>query len=65
MTKSHSQLTPHHSLRPVWVVRHVPHEGLGTIADALERSRVPWITIDAFAGRAAAIRSEKRLPGSS
>jgi GMP synthase (glutamine-hydrolysing) len=37
-------------MKPVWVVRHVPHEGLGTIADALERSTVPFTTIDAFAG---------------
>ncbi|HEY2762242.1 MAG TPA: hypothetical protein VGI75_15895 [Pirellulales bacterium] len=37
-------------MKPVWVVRHVPHEGLGTIADALRRCEVPWTTIDAFAG---------------
>jgi GMP synthase (glutamine-hydrolysing) len=43
--------TTHDShIRPVWVVRHVAHEGLGTIADALSRCEVPWTTIDAFAG---------------
>jgi GMP synthase (glutamine-hydrolysing) len=38
-------------MKPVWVVRHVPHEGLGTIADALVRCDIPWITIDAFSGK--------------
>jgi GMP synthase (glutamine-hydrolysing) len=37
-------------MKPVWVVRHVAHEGLGTIADALRRCHVPFTTIDAFAG---------------
>lgn len=48
--ESNSPLTTHQSPPPVWVVRHVPHEGLGTIADSLERSNIPWNTIDAFAG---------------
>jgi len=37
-------------MKPVWVVRHVPHEGLGIIADSLRRCEVPFVTIDAFAG---------------
>jgi GMP synthase (glutamine-hydrolysing) len=37
-------------MKPLWVVRHVPHEGLGTIADSLRDSNVPFVTIDAFAG---------------
>jgi GMP synthase (glutamine-hydrolysing) len=37
-------------MKPVWVVRHVAHEGLGTIADSLRRCDVPLTTIDAFAG---------------
>ena len=48
--ESNSPLTTHQSPPPVWVVRHVPHEGLGTIADSLQRSNIPWTTIDAFAG---------------
>jgi GMP synthase (glutamine-hydrolysing) len=35
---------------PVWVLRHVPHEGLGTIADSLARCGIPSITIDVLAG---------------
>src|SRR5262249_18267288 len=37
-------------MKPVWVVRHVAHEGLGTIADSLQRCDVPSTTIDAFSG---------------
>ncbi|HZZ27591.1 MAG TPA: hypothetical protein VFE46_06240 [Pirellulales bacterium] len=36
-------------MKPVWVLRHVAHEGLGTIADALRRCEVPFTIIDAFA----------------
>jgi GMP synthase-like glutamine amidotransferase len=35
-------------MKPVLVVRHVPHEGLGTIADALCRGRVEFTIVDAF-----------------
>jgi GMP synthase (glutamine-hydrolysing) len=50
MNSTQSQLAVHAtSASPVWVVRQVQHEGLGTIADALQRNHVPWVTIDAFA----------------
>lgn len=39
-------LTPHDSPLPVWVLRHVPHEGLGTIADSLTRCGILSTTID-------------------
>jgi GMP synthase (glutamine-hydrolysing) len=37
-------------MKPVLVVRHVAHEGLGTIADALGRGGVGYSIVDAFAG---------------
>ncbi len=39
-----------HAMKPVLVVCQVPHEGLGTIADALARNRLPYMLIDAIAG---------------
>ena len=36
-------------MKPVLAVRHVPHEGLGTISAALERNQVPYTIRDAFA----------------
>jgi GMP synthase (glutamine-hydrolysing) len=35
-------------MKPVLAVRHVPHEGLGTISAALERKEVPYTIRDAF-----------------
>jgi len=35
-------------MRPVFAVRQVSHEGLGTIADALRRCDVPYTIVDAF-----------------
>ena len=37
-------------MKSVLVVRHVAHEGLGTIADALGRGGVGYSIVDAFAG---------------
>src|SRR5690348_18103775 len=37
-------------MKPVLAVRHVAHEGLGTIGDALGRSDVPTEIVDASAG---------------
>jgi GMP synthase (glutamine-hydrolysing) len=37
-------------MKPVLAIRHVPHEGLGTIGDAFARRDVPVTVIDAFAG---------------
>ena len=36
-------------MRPVLVFRHVLHEGMGTIADALVRQRLPCKIVDVFA----------------
>ncbi len=33
-------------MKPVVVFRHVPHEGLGTIAGALERNHIPYTIVD-------------------
>ena len=35
-------------MKPVLAVRHVAHEGLGTIGDALRRKEVPVEIVDAF-----------------
>jgi GMP synthase (glutamine-hydrolysing) len=35
-------------MKPVLAVRHVPHEGLGTISAALDRRQVPYTIRDAF-----------------
>src|SRR5689334_18480898 len=37
-------------MKPVLAVRHVAHEGLGTIGDALGRNDVPTEIVDAPAG---------------
>ena len=36
------------AMKPVLAVRHVAHEGLGTIGDALRRKEVPVEIVDAF-----------------
>ena len=36
-------------MKPVLVLRHVAHEGLGTIADALVRQQAPYSIVDMFA----------------
>jgi GMP synthase (glutamine-hydrolysing) len=38
-------------MKPVLIVRHVPHEGPGTIGDALDRSNVSYKMFDAFHDR--------------
>jgi GMP synthase (glutamine-hydrolysing) len=40
-------------MKPVLVVRHVPHEGPGTVADALRAAGLTWRTADMFARRPA------------
>ena len=37
-------------MQPVLVIRHVPHESLGTIGPALERAGLRYEYLDAFAG---------------
>jgi hypothetical protein len=44
---NHSKVRP---MKPVLVIRHVAHEGLGTIADALARNQLPYTVVDALAG---------------
>ncbi len=34
--------------KPVLVIRHVPHEGLGILADVLTAANVTWQTVDLF-----------------
>ncbi len=41
-------------MKPVLVICHVAHEGLGTIADALARNQVPYSIVDPLAGGAQA-----------
>ncbi len=36
-------------MKPVLVLRHVEHEGLGTIADALAQRQTPYTIADMFA----------------
>ena len=40
-------------MKPVLVLRHVAHEGLGTIADALARQQAPYTVAEMFRATAA------------
>ena len=35
-------------MKPVLALRHVPHEGIGTIEDALRRAELPYSIVDLF-----------------